>query len=426
MSSTACLKLSKQVGLIDCDNFYVAVERVFDPHLHDKAVVVLSSDQGCVVARSDEAKAMGICMGAPYAQIHDLYCTGKIIIRSAQHQLYHRMSQRVMAILSRHVDDYDIYSIDEAFFTIHAYHADLEHSAQAIKEALHLEIGIPISIGIAPNKVLAKLATRLAKLRPQGHFIMHDADVINTILHSTPVDAIWGIGRRSKLHCQRLGLITAMDYAKAPSLLIKKVFTVTGNRIQDELNGHDCISIDQPVDAKSMSSSKMFNRPTNDLDILLQAISHHAHTLACRLRSCGQYTHSVMIFLKPSNHGMSSHHASCPLEYGTSDSIILTTKAKKLLLSCYNQNQSYRKVGMIVTDIQRPQQCQIDLFIHDPAQHDLMQTIDAIDQRFGKGSIYLAAQGQKQPKWLPKHDQRSPNYLSSWDQLPKVNASNKT
>ena len=420
-------------ALVDCNNFYVSCERVFNPALRGRPVVVLSNNDGCFIARSEEAKSIGLAMGAPAFKSRELLKKHKVVVHSANFPLYGDMSSRVMSTLAELAPELEIYSIDEAFLDMSGFKRyDLDLYARSMRKTVMQHTGIPVCVGIAPTKTLAKVANRLAKKNPGYNgvcFLNTDKEVL-AALAITPVEEIWGIGRQwSKfLHAQNLH--TALDFARASPAMIRKHLHITGARVQAELNGKSCLSLEMVRPAKqSICTSRSFGRSVTAFDELHQAVATFAGKCAIKLRKEGSAASLLTVFIctSPFNDPEKKYWGTrtLSLHHQTQDSITIIRAAGVVLESIFRAGYEYKKAGVIVSGLIPagvspailplfPQ----ELPLPDDRQKKLMTVMDSINQRYGSGSIQLAAENSA--GWKPHQNLLSSRYTTAWKDIIKV------
>ncbi len=409
-------------ALIDCNNFYVSCERVFRPDLNNKPVVVLSNNDGCVIARSDEAKALGIPMGAPAFEYQEVFKKNNVTVFSANFPLYGDMSQRVMSIISELVPEIEIYSIDECFIKLNGFEyitASLYDYALAIQQRVKRWTGIPISIGIASTKALAKVANHVAKKfkKETGCIYLIDSEEKRVkALRWLPVEDIWGIGSRLSKRLRNIGVEKAYDFTQLPENYVKKHFTIVGLRLQRDLRGISTLQLDEPQPKKNIATTRSFESLYTTFEELRERIVTFASVCAEKLRKQHSYCQSVMVFLytNPFREDLPQYKASIVLKlpYATHSSIELAKFAVKALQYIFKPGYAYKKAGVIVSDI-IPDNCiQLTLFEKRNERHiPLMQTLDRINARYGMQKIRLATQ-DTQRVWKMKQEKLSPQYTT--------------
>lgn len=422
----------KQIALIDCNNFYVSCERVFNPALIGKPVIVLSNNDGCAVARSQEAKDLGIAMGVPVFKIKKLIAQHQIEVYSSNYVLYGDMSARVMAILSHFSPDVEIYSIDEAFVDLSWLSEDeLEQYARQIRNTVMMWTGIPISIGIATTKTLAKICNRVAKKNAQyqGVFLWPtEADRQEAILSEIAVEDIWGIGRQYSQWLHSLAITEALSLRELPEWKIPKKMGIVGIRLLRELNGISCLPLElAPKPKQATCVSRSFQDPVKSLEQMKEALATHATSAAAKLRKQQQNTTAITIFILTSRFkdNYYSNSITLPLPVATNRTPELINAALRGLELIYRDGYEYKKAGVIMQGLQPENLMQGNLFLQEyqpEKQQKLMETIDRLNQTMGKNTVFWAASGVNK-SWATKRDKVSPRYTTSWSELPVVKAS---
>lgn len=405
-------------GLVDCNNFFVSCERVFDPRLNGRKVVVLSNNDGCVIARSNEAKAAGIPMGCPAFKIKEHTDPRQVVQLSARHILYRDLSNRVMNILGQEVENVQQYSVDEAFFLLP--HEDVETSHRVMAEVVkkvRQYVGIPVSIGFAPTRTLAKIANHIAKKDHRitdGVYWLVRPEAIDIILRRTAIEDVWGIGRRLAASLKSKGIITAADFVKMPSSLVRSQYSVTLERTQRELMGHDC-QIANPVTIahKTIMTSRTFGKVLTNRDEIADAIVSFAERTARQLRDEGSVAGSVMTYVRGDHfrEDLPFYSNSCQLQLATptSDTMTIVRQALVAFNNIWRDGFGYRKAGVMVLDIQHGGAIQLNVF--DPEDHGklrrLMTSIDGINNLYGRRSVKLAP-GLQRGEWAPNQNHFQP------------------
>lgn len=421
MSSTKHSKFA----LVDCNNFYVSCERVFNPKLIGKPVVVLSNNDGCIIARSNEAKALGIPMGAPLFKIADLVKTQGVITLSSNFTLYGDMSERVMQILNQFTPDIQIYSIDEAF--LHLTQKDTVAYARKIRETILQWTGIPVSIGIANTKTLAKVASHRAKKNPSagGVCSLETQNEIDATLDYLPVTDIWGIGSRSGVTLRKFGIITAKDLRDANDALIKKQLKIVGLRTVWELRGTSCLPLEEaPPPKKSITCSRSFGKKIETLQELSEAIASYTSRAAEKLRNQDSLASilTVYVVLHPIIEGrQQAYHVRVCLPEATDYTPRLIHLAIAGVKELFQEGNVYRKAGIILDGLVSNQSYQQDLFSPPPSEKQtrLMKAIDRINKHYDTKKVRSAAEGFEKP-WSMKQDRRTPHYTTDWTEILKI------
>lgn len=392
-------------ALVDCNNFFASCEEVFNPNLSKKPLVILSNNDGCVIARSKKAKDAGIKMGDPaflYKGRRDLQ------MLSSNFPLYSDMSARVMETLSTCTPDVEIYSIDEAFL-------HFEGDPGKIREKVKQWTGISVSIGIGPTKTLAKLASEIAKKHAQGLYFYEEK-----ILAKTAVSEIWGIGSRLALRLQKCGIHTAAELMNAPELKIKESLGVMGLRIVMELQGTPVFALnEEPEKKKSIVCSRSFGQRIVELPLLEEAVAFFAARAAEKLRDQEGFASFLSVFVSTSRFETFSSHATLPVPSSYTPDLIQI--AKKGLMKIFKPGESYRKAGVLLGDFCDVSSQPLDLFSPPPSpkKEAAMRLLDSINHRFEKGVVQFAAEGIEKP-WKSSKANISPKYTTSWKELMKV------
>jgi DNA polymerase V len=419
--------MKKLFALVDCNNFFVSCERLFQPGLNGRPVVILSNNDGCIVSRSNEAKALGIPMGAPLFQYKHLIDRHNVQVFSSNYALYGDISCRVMDVLRRMEADVEVYSIDEAFFSlpVKTIRESVLYAAK-IREKVQKYTGIPVSIGIAATKTLAKLANRIAKkdAEARGVFAFADGSQMDGMLGRIEVGDVWGVGRRSTEKLHRHGIYTALDLKRVDETWIRKALTVAGLRTVLELNGVPCIALQNaPACPKSLVTSRSFGQPVTDLIHLKEAVISYTSTAAEKLRRQKIEAASLNVFLTtgPFDPQQYSNNRTLVLPGPTSSTPQLIAAALRGLTSLYRPGFRYRKAGIILTGISRGCK-QLALFSGTAAKDDkaLMAGLDRINGKWGRHTIHYGMTKAADRPWAMQQSRKSPSYTTRWQDLPVV------
>ena len=414
------------LALADCNNFYVSCERVFQPHLENKPIVVLSNNDGCVIARSNESKDLGIKMGVPVFQIRNIIEQHSVRLFSSNFTLYGDLSKRVMSTIKQEVKAMEVYSIDEAFMDFNGEGNPLEKGI-ALRKKVQQHIGIPMSIGIAPTKTLCKVAGLIAKkYTKSGVFVLKDKAVIERALKWLPVEEIWGVGRRHTRKLNGVGIKTAYDLCRADDSWIRRRLSVVGLRMVKELRGTACFPLEEKSNKKkNICTSRSFGKSISNIDGLKEALSNYANSCAYKLRkqkSCASRI-SVFVHTNPFKPTEKQYRGftSLVLDTPSNDSMELVRLALKCLEKIYRSDCAYKKAGVIVSDISPQQQQQLSLFdtVNRQKHQSIMTALDSINDRFGKDKVHLAIQGYSR-RWKMKQEQLSPCYSTRVEDALKV------
>jgi DNA polymerase V len=411
-------------ALVDCNNFYVSCERIFNPSLENKAVVVLSNNDGCVVARSDQAKLLGIKMGEPYFKVRERFPKSAVIALSSNYALYADISQRIMTILNQLCPEIEFYSIDEAFLRLDAYEEmGLDDFVNNIRAILKQYIGVTVSIGVGPTKVLAKVANHVAKKYTlNGTFILLNKNLTNLWLEKLGVRDVWGIGPRVEKKLQDLNIITALQLANQNSVAIKRKFNVVIARIVQELNGINCLDLEEAQPKKSIVCSRSFGELQTSFDFINSALCTYASNACEKLRAQQSRAQRIVVFLKTNPHKIESPQRQVSLQvglpYASADTILITKMATQCLKKLYKSGYQYQKVGIILVDLIRQQQ-EIFWQQENDKREKLMKTIDQVNYSLGDRTVFLAVTGTHQP-WSMKRGNKSPSYTTRWSEILEV------
>lgn len=412
-------------GLIDCNNFYASCERVFNPALVGRPIVVLSNNDGCIIARSNEAKALGIKMGEPAYKIRELLEQHQVVTFSSNYTLYGDMSHRVMTTIAEFVPDMEVYSIDEAFLRFGGFeHINLGQLGGQLVRTVRRNTGIPVSLGIAPTKTLAKLANRFAKKYPryEGVCIIDTDSKREKALQLTEVGDIWGIGRRLSKRLQYHGVNTAWDFTQKSRSWVRRLMGVVGERTWAELKGEPTFELETPVDKKSICTSRSFGVKQRELAPISESVANFAASCGEKLRKQHSVAGSMMVFLhtNPFAEGQPQYYNQTTLQFPvpTADSTELVHYAIQALRSIYKEGYIYKKAGVIVNDIVPANPLQGDLFdTRERAKYQkVMQVMDSLNNRYGRQKVRVAAQGFGR-KWKMKNEQCSPPYTTNLDTI---------
>lgn len=421
----------RAIALIDVNNFYVSCERVFNPKLINKPVVVLSNNDGCAVARSNEVKALGVAMGAPWFKLKDLAKQHGIIALSSNYALYADMSNRVMSILRQFSPDQEVYSIDESFLdlTSFTYQNHVQYG-QTIQERILQWTGLPVCVGIASTKTLAKLANHCAKKQATFNgvcdFNAMTTQALDVLLSRLDVGEIWGVGRKLTPRLQALGINNALSLKQANADRLRRQFSVVMQKTIHELNGIVCIELeDIAPPKKQILSSRSFGVPVRDFNSLAESITLYMSRAAEKLRRQQSFAGSVYVYIRTSpfkpDDPFYSNGMTIALPSPTDDTRQLVSVVLWALKQLYKPHFNYAKAGVMLSDLVPAEGVQTDLFSqmqHNSKTNNLMTTMDNINRKMGKESIKLASEGFKRP-WKMRQENKSPSFTTNWKQLIK-------
>ena len=417
-------------ALVDCNNFYASCERVFRPDLNGKPIVVLSNNDGCVIARSNEAKSLGVPMGAVAYQFQKMFDENNINVFSSNYALYGDMSMRVMTLLNNYSPEMEIYSIDEAFlkFTGFDYY-NLAEIGKQMRSKITKGTGIPISIGFAPTKALAKVANKVAKKFPDhtgGVHIIDSEEKRLKALKWLPVEDVWGIGRQHSKRLMAIGVKTAYDFSILSDVWVKKNMAVVGLRLKEELNGNSVLQLDEIKPKKNIATTRSFETNYTKLEQIKERVSTFAVTCAEKLRKQKSCCNSIMVFVHTNGHRADlpqySKNIVIKLPYASNSSIILSEYAVKGLQHIFKESYQYKKAGVIVMDFTPENNYQSSLFENQNPKHSkLMAAMDKTNKNIGSKKIKLASQDIGRT-WKMRQEKISKRYTTRLDEIITVNA----
>ena len=414
--------------MVDCNNFYASCERVFNPRLEGKPVVVLSNNDGCVIARSNEAKALGVAMGEPAYKREAFFSRNGVHVFSSNYALYGDMSARVMRILANFAAEMEIYSIDECFLLLRGLNApSLLQTAREIRRTVRQWTGIPVCVGLARTKTLAKIANRLAKKENRdGVRLLEDEEDIDGVLQGLETGDIWGIGRKSARRLCACGVHTAFDLKRQDDDWVRRHLTVTGLRTVLELRQIPCIALeDAPPPARSLVCSRSFGTRIESLASLEEAVSAYVQRAGEKLRRKGLVAGAVQVFLETNRFQPEPQYAGSrcrALAAPTASTLDLHGPALEILRDIHKPGYKYQKAGVILLDLSPATGRQLSFLEphgEEKAKRDaLMQVMDRINTLHGQGTLTLAASGLGKKEWHMRQERRSPSYTTSWAELP--------
>jgi len=418
-------------GLVDCNNFYASCERVFNPSLNGVPIVILSNNDGCVIARSNEAKKLGIPMGEPAFKMKDLIESHQVAVFSSNYALYGDMSNRVMKTLATFVPQIEIYSIDEAFLHLKGFeHLDLATFGRKIVRTTSKNTGIPVSMGIAPTKTLAKVANKFAKKYKgyKGVCVIDTEEKRVKALQKFDIGDVWGVGRKYAKLLQYHGIFTAYDFTQRSRSWVRKNMTVVGERMWNELKGIPCIEMDStPSAKKQICTSRSFGTKLTEFSDLFEAVSNHAASCAAKLRRQHSCAAGMLVFIMTNPFSerdaqyVNSKHLTLSIPTNSSSEII--EFSKMLLKDIYKPGYSYKKAGVIITEIVSNTPMQADLFdtVDRDKQKKLLKVIDDLNDGLGSNKVRIASQSYGK-KWKLKNEKLSPRYTTKLSDIIEVKA----
>jgi DNA polymerase V len=417
-------------ALIDCNNFYASCERVFRPDLIGKPIAVLSNNDGCVIARSNEVKSLGLPMGAPAFQYQDFFDTHHVHVFSANFALYGDLSMRVMTILSSYCPEIEIYSIDEAFLNFSGFeHFDLQKYGEEIACHVKKSTGIPISIGFAETKTLAKAANRIAKKYPdktQNVYMLDSEPKRIKALKWLQVEDVWGIGRQHSKRLKAQGVQTAYDFSLLPPEKVKKQMGIVGVRMQQELQGLPTLSMEKHKPKKNIATTRSFEKMYTTLSELKERVATFSVTCAEKLRKQKSCCRSLMVFVHTNGFRKDlpqySRNIVVKLPFATNSSIEIAQYAQKGLEQIFCEGYSYKKAGVVIMDFYPKNSIQQTLFdVPNPKHNAIMKAMDMLNHKIGATKIKLATQDRDRV-WKMRQEKLSPRYTTKIQDIITINA----
>ena len=416
--------LLQSIALIDCNSFYASCERIFNPKLLGKPIVVLSNNDGCIITRSAEAKALGIRMGEPYFKVKKIIEKNNVKVFSSNYSLYGDISQRVMEILLGFSPEVEIYSIDEAFLNFKGFkNHELLTYCKHIRQTIKQWVGIPVSIGVGSTKTLSKIANHLAKKEAdyEGICILKGDEKIEEALNRIEIGEVWGIGRRLSNFLRNYEVRTAKEFAFLDRRWIRKNMGVVGEKIQLELCGVSCLDLELlPSPKKSCCVSRSFSRPIEKIEELQESIANYGSRVAEKIREEGLIAQSMSIFVLTNHFNKKEKQYSSSiklqLDYPTSDSKLIVKRAVEGIKRIYKEGYRYKKAGIILYELHSSSSVRGLLDYDKPRTDSLMRSLDEINYRYGSATLRLAAEGIRR-SWHMRREKVSPCYTTSFDQL---------
>jgi DNA polymerase V len=425
------------IAMVDCNSFYASCEQVFRPDLLGKPVVVLSNNDGCVIAANKEAKTLAhIPMFEPVFKIKDQLIKNKVVFFSSNYTLYGEMSQRVMNILTSFSPQVEVYSIDESFLDLFGMeYISLHNYGHQIKDRIYRETGLPVGVGIATTKVLAKLANKISKkVASNNHVFVIDSEKKRIeALQWAKISDVWGIGRKHAKRLQNIGVHTAYDFTQLPLAWVRKEMTVVGERIWREMKGESCLEFTVlPKPKKGIGTAKSFGQKLEDLERIEEACAYYISEVSEVLRaqkSCAAY---IQVFVHTNYHSnvdkQYSNSKTATMMIPTNDTFALITEARKALHLIYKPGYRYKKVGVCLSGIIPQEYVQGNLF-HQPLKlnkNELIQAFDKINNKYGKSTVSSAMIGTRISEWELIKKERSPRYTTQWKELLTVKSQKTT
>lgn len=415
-------------ALVDCNNFYASCERVFNPNLQGKPVAILSNNDGCVISRSDEAKALELPMGAPIFKWENFCKENKIHVLSSNYPLYGDMSNRVMKILEQFTPDVEVYSIDEAFLQFKGFkNYDFKDYGNQIRQRILKWTGIPTCVGIAPTKTLSKVANKIARKFPkqtQGVYVIDSEEKRIKALKWIKVEDVWGIGYRLAKRLKAKGCKTAFDFTQLSDEWICKNFSITEWKLKKDLEGNPKIVLDEPKNKHAIATTRSFEYTYSDIDNIKERISTFATSCAEKLRKQGSGCHVIIVLLSSDIHkkDLEQHRASkhISLPFPTDSSLIISNEAVKAVMTIFKKGIKYKRAGVIVTGLVPNDNYQLDIFEHENPKHkSLMSAIDYINKKYRADRVKLGNQDLERT-WKMRQERLSPRYTTNINDIITV------
>jgi len=417
-------------ALVDCNNFYASCERVFNPALNNKPVVVLSNNDGCVIARSNEAKALGIPMGAPAFEFKKTFDQHNIHVFSSNYALYGDMSSRVMNILSTFTPDIEIYSIDEAFLKFSGFNLfDLQQIGEEMRYKVTKGTGIPISVGIAPTKALSKVANRIAKKFSEKTNSVYSIDTEEKRIKALkwlPIEDVWGIGRQHARRLKNQNVHNAYQFTQLPDQWVRKNMSVVGLRLKHELEGISTLDLETPAVKKMIATTRSFEKMMTNYTDIKERVATFSVSCAEKLRKQNSHCNSVMVFIHTNGFRKDlpqyGRNIVIKLPYPTNSSIDLIKHTEQGLKTIFREGYHYKKAGVIVMGLTPTNQKQLALFSEENPKHNtIMPVIDRLNKAYGNNKIKFAAQSLGR-QWKMKQEKLSPRYSTNINEVILINS----
>lgn len=416
-------------ALVDGNNFYASCERVFNPAYNGKPIVVLSNNDGCVIARSNEAKALGIKMGAPAFMFDEVYKKHGVIVKSSNYALYGDMSNRMANILKQFTPDVEVYSIDESFLQFQGFELhDLNQIGLEMRQRVYKWIGIPVSIGLAPTKALAKVANKIAKKYHERTNSVYSIDTEEKRIKAlkwTKIEDVWGIGRRISKKLQAIGINNAYEFTLLPDEYVRTEFSVVGLRLKNELCGISVLSLEEVADKKNIACTRSFAKPLTDLKEMEERVSTYSSKCAEKLRKQGSHCNHLMVFIHTNpfrqDQAQYAKNVIIKLPYPSNSDITLSQYALKGLKAIFKKGYNYKKAGVIVGGITPATDYQINMFLNENPKHKhLMKVMDSINGKFGGEKIIKLASQNPKRTWTMRQEKLSPCYTTNINDIITV------
>lgn len=415
-------------ALVDCNNFYASCQRVFEPHLIGKPVVILSNNDGCVIARSNEAKALGIPMGAPAFEFKKLFEDNNVFVYSSNYALYGDMSSRVMNTLATYSPDIEIYSIDEAFLKFEGFDLyNLEKYGLNIQKTVTKNTGIPISVGFAPTKALAKVANKIAKKFPEktkSVYVIDNDEKRIKALKWTKIEDVWGIGRKHAKRLQAKNILNAYQFTELPDDWVRKEMAVVGLRLKHELEGKPTLNLEVPKNKKMIATTRSFEKPMVKLEDIAERIATFTASCSEKLRRQNSHCNMIMVFVRTNyfrkDQPQYARNIVITTDFPTNSTIELNHYAQLALKAIFREGYHYKKAGVIVMGLTPNNETQLSLFSSSNPKHQpLMSVVDNLNKSFGKNKVKFGNQSLDR-QWKMKQEKLSKCYTTRVNEVIEV------
>lgn len=421
--------MTPRYALVDCNNFFVSCERIFRPDLQARPVAVLSNNDGCIVARSNEVKALGVPMGVPLFKVKDIVRQNKVQLFSANFELYGDVSQRIVKVLREVTPLIEVYSIDECFLDISQLpEGDWQRWGENLKRTIWERIGVPVSVGLGPTKTLAKVASTYAKTHGSGVQVIGDEPTRRALLADLPIEEIWGVGRRIAPKLRDVGVTMALQLTEASDAWLRQRFNITGLKMVDELRGEARLTFgDKSDQRKSILRSRSFGHRVRDYYQLESAVATFAARAAAKLRAQGSVCAKVSVFLSTGRHAERTHYAAhtITLSEMSMDTSRIIQAALAALEAIYDADFAYQKAGVGLAEIVDESAWQLSLTSPEARRDErtqLMKGIDQLNKKFGPQTVWHASENVAGSTWQSKKERRSPRYTTQLRELPILHA----
>lgn len=415
-------------ALVDCNNFYASCERVFNPTLRDKPIVVLSNNDGCVIARSNEAKALGIPMGAPAFEFKKEFKKHNIHVFSSNYPLYGDMSSRVMNLLREYTPEVEVYSIDEAFLKFNGFeYYNLNEIGLQMQQRVTKGTGIPISVGFAPTKALAKVANRIAKKFPEktnSVYVIDDDEKRIKALKWLKIEDVWGVGRQHSKRLNNVGVFNAYQFTKLSDSWVRRHMSVVGLRLKHDLEGKPTLDLDTPVNKKMIATTRSFEKMITEFNDVNERVGTFAISCAEKLRKQKSHCNTIMVFVHTNGHRKDleqyGRNIVIKTDYPTNSSIDLNKYAQLGLKAIFKQGYHYKKAGVIVMGLTPENQNQLTLYSKPNPKHEpIMSIVDRMNIAYGNNKIKFGTQSLGR-QWKMKQEKLSPRYSTNLNEIITV------